>query len=95
MKIDLHTHSYYSDGMLSPTELLRRAIAQKIDILALTDHDTLLGVEEIQQAAFNQPIRVIPGLEISCQWREQTIHMIGLNVDINNLSFKKEVGRGQ
>lgn len=91
MKIDLHTHSYYSDGMLSPAELLRRALAQKIDILALTDHDTTLGVEEIQQAAFNQPIRVVSGVEISCQWREQTIHMIGLNVDVNNVLLKKKL----
>jgi len=91
MKIDLHTHSYYSDGILSPTELLHRALAQKITILALTDHDTLLGIEEIQQAAINHPIRIVAGLEISCQWQEQTIHVIGLNVDIDNLLLKKKL----
>lgn len=84
MKIDLHTHTYYSDGVLSPTVLVQRAIAQQVDVLALTDHDTLLGIAEAQQAAEGQSIRIIPGVEVSCTWREQTIHMIGLNVDVTN-----------
>jgi predicted metal-dependent phosphoesterase TrpH len=82
MKIDLHTHTYYSDGVLSPTELVQRAIEYQVDVLALTDHDTVLGIEEALTAAQSHAIKIIPGIEISCQWREQTIHMIGLNVDI-------------
>ena len=81
MKIDLHTHTYYSDGVLSPTELVQRAVEKGVDILALTDHDTLMGVDEAILAAASHPIRIIPGVEVSCLWREQTIHMIGLNVD--------------
>lgn len=81
MKIDLHTHSYYSDGVLSPTELVQRAIEKQIDILALTDHDTLMGIDEAILAAKSHSIKIIPGIEVSCQWREQTIHMIGLNMD--------------
>jgi len=83
MKIDLHTHSYYSDGVLSPTELVQRAVLNNVDILALTDHDTLMGIDEAILAAESHPIRIIPGIEVSCLWREQTIHMIGLNIDPN------------
>ena len=44
MKFDLHSHTFYSDGMLSPADLLARAIERKVDVLAITDHDTLLGL---------------------------------------------------
>ncbi|MES2204783.1 MAG: PHP domain-containing protein [Pseudomonadota bacterium] len=82
MKIDLHAHTYYSDGVLSPTELVQRAIEKQVDILALTDHDTVMGIDEAILAAQSHAIRIIPGIEVSCLWREQTIHMIGLNVNI-------------
>lgn len=91
MKIDLHTHSYYSDGVLSPTALVHRALAQQVDVLALTDHDTLLGIKEAQQAAENQAIRIIPGVEISCTWQEQTVHMVGLNVDVTNQQLQQKL----
>ncbi len=91
MKIDLHTHSYYSDGVLSPAELVNRAIAQQVDILALTDHDTLMGIEEAHAAAEGHAITIVPGIELSCQWREQTIHMIGLNVDIAYVPLQEKL----
>ena len=49
MKIDLHSHTYYSDGVLSPAELVTRAVTHKVDVLAITDHDTVLGLAEAQQ----------------------------------------------
>lgn len=91
MKIDLHTHSYYSDGILSPTELVQRAVAHNVDVLALTDHDTLLGIEEAMFAAQSHAIKIIPGIEISCQWREQTIHMIGLRVDQEHRALQEKL----
>jgi predicted metal-dependent phosphoesterase TrpH len=91
MKIDLHTHTYYSDGVLSPTELVRRAVEKQIDVLALTDHDTLMGVDEAILAAKPHAIRIIPGVEISCLWREQTIHMIGLNVDMAHQPLREKL----
>lgn len=91
MKIDLHTHSYYSDGVLSPTALVQRAVECQVDVLALTDHDTLMGLDEALLAAKAHPIKIIPGVEISCQWREQTIHMIGLNVDMASTVLQKKL----
>ena len=91
MKIDLHTHTYYSDGVLSPTELVQRAVEKQVDILALTDHDTLLGIDEALLAAQSHAIRIIPGVEVSCLWREQTIHMIGLNVKMSYQPLREKL----
>ena len=62
--IDLHTHSNISDGSLTPTELIKRAISLNISAIALTDHDTTDGVEEAKKAAGNK-IEFIPGIELS------------------------------
>ncbi|WGE80008.1 PHP domain-containing protein [Actinobacillus equuli] len=81
MKYDLHSHSTASDGMLSPTELVQRALEQQIEMLALTDHDTVAGIQEAKHAAQGQPIRFIAGVEISIVWEGKSIHLAALNVD--------------
>ncbi|RRQ22929.1 PHP domain-containing protein [Thiohalobacter thiocyanaticus] len=78
---DLHTHSRQSDGTLTPTELVGRAAAAGVEVLALTDHDTLSGIEEARTAAHAAGIRLIPGVEVSVTWNRQTIHVVALNVD--------------
>jgi 3',5'-nucleoside bisphosphate phosphatase len=80
---DLHTHSTASDGTLTPTELVARAAAAGITVLALTDHDTTAGIAEAQAAAPAHDIRVIAGVEISVTWGERTVHIVGLQVDVD------------
>ena len=82
--VDLHNHSYYSDGVLSPTQLLRLAKKQNCDIFALTDHDTTDGLDEAQLEAKNLNMQFIPGVEISALWSNMTIHIVGLNIDKDN-----------
>ena len=82
--IDLHCHSIVSDGVLSPTELVRRAAAGGVDVLALTDHDDTGGLEEARAAAAEVGIALINGVEISVSWNKHTIHVVGLNVDPAN-----------
>ncbi len=84
MKADYHCHSHFSDGTLSPTELLELAIQAGITDLALTDHDTLDGLPEAQIAAQSQGINLINGIELSCTWEKQLIHVVGLNIDPAN-----------
>lgn len=85
MKYDLHSHSYYSDGELSPTELVGLAVQSEISCLALTDHDTLDGLDEVQCAADQHDgFSVINGIELSCTWENQLIHVVGLNIDPTN-----------
>ncbi len=83
--VDLHSHSFYSDGILSPNDLVTRAHQQGVDVLALTDHDETKGLIEAQVTADALGVRLINGVEISVSWdRNQTIHIIGLNIDPNN-----------
>ena len=79
--IDLHTHSSCSDGSLAPGELVERAAAAGVRLLALTDHDTLAGLAEARAAAERLDIRLVPGVEISASWRHQSIHVLGLWID--------------
>jgi 3',5'-nucleoside bisphosphate phosphatase len=81
MKVDLHSHSTYSDGMLSPEALVERAVQRGVDMLALTDHDETGGLAEAHAAAATWGIRLINGVEISVQWEAVTLHVVGLCVD--------------
>ena len=81
LNIDLHTHSNCSDGSLSPVELVARAAAAGVQVLALTDHDTVAGLEGAQRAAGERGLLLVPGVEISASWRAQAIHVLGLWID--------------
>ena len=81
MKVDLHSHSTCSDGLLGPAELVERAVLRGVDMLALTDHDELAGLAPARAAAVQWGLRLINGVEISVQWEETTLHIVGLNVN--------------
>jgi len=81
LAIDLHTHSNRSDGSLTPGDLVRRAAASGLHVLALTDHDTIAGLDEARCAAAEAGIRLVPAVEISASWRGQAIHVLGLWID--------------
>ena len=84
MKADLHNHSYYSDGVLSPSEVVKLASQAGCDLFSLTDHDTTDGIAEAQLEADNLNLNLINGVEISALWRNMAIHILGLGIDINN-----------
>jgi predicted metal-dependent phosphoesterase TrpH len=81
LNIDLHTHSTCSDGLLTPADLVARAAAAGVEVLALTDHDTVAGLEEAEHSAGVHGLRLVPGVEISASWRAQAIHVLGLWID--------------
>ncbi len=78
---DLHTHTLCSDGTLTPTELLERAHANGVGVLALTDHDVTDGIAEARRAAERLGLGFVPGVEISVTWQRQTLHVVGLGID--------------
>jgi len=78
---DLHNHSTASDGLLSPTQLLELGARHGAHAMALTDHDTLDGLEEAASAASRCGVRFVPGVEISVSWGETTVHVVGLAID--------------
>ena len=87
-RIDLHTHSDCSDGVLSPAALVALAAQRQIELLALTDHDTVSGCAAASAACAGTAIRFVPGIELSCQWREREIHVIGLRLDVSDAGLR-------
>ena len=81
LNIDLHTHSNCSDGTLTPDALIARAAAAGVQVLALTDHDTIAGLEQAQRSASTHNLHLVPGVEISASWRAQSLHVLGLWID--------------
>ena len=82
---DFHMHSSYSnDGDLTPQELIEMAVRSGITILSLTDHNTTAGVAEMVQAGEAAGIRVIPGIEINCFYKNIILHVLGYNIDPQN-----------
>ena len=76
---DLHSHTTASDGQLTPTELLTRAIEKGVEMFAITDHDTVGGLAEAHLAnqAHATPLVLINGCEISTRWNSFDIHIVG------------------
>ena len=80
-QIDLHCHTTASDGALDPEVLIDRAIGRNIETLAITDHDTMVGYRQVADYAKERGLRLIPGIELSSQWRGMGIHVVGLGMD--------------
>jgi len=78
---DFHCHSSVSDGLLPPAEVARRAASNGVDFWALTDHDDMGGLSAAAEAAAEAGLRFLPGVEISIEWREMPIHIVGLGFD--------------
>ena len=90
-QIDLHVHSTASDGTLTPTELAAEAKKQGLLAFALTDHDTVDGVAEARTAAQSAGIELVPGVELSTEYKEKEIHMVGLFLDETNPRLLKHL----
>lgn len=86
--IDLHTHSYISDGSDSPTEVIKAAKKNKLKAIALTDHDSIAGLKEAKVVAKNNNIELINGIEISSLYKAgRILHILGLNINLDNDYF--------
>ena len=81
IKVDLHSHSTISDGLMTPTALVCHAAQQGVQVLGLTDHDDVAGIAEARAAAAQNNITLIAGTEISVTWRNRTLHILGLRID--------------
>ncbi len=95
MIYDLHSHSNNSDGLLSASELVQRADSKGVNFLALTDHDSVQGIDEAKVAAKALNVSIIPGVEISARWRDYEIHIVGLNIDPQNPTLTKGLEKQQ
>ncbi|MGR5539225.1 RNase RNM [Vibrio campbellii] len=89
MRIDLHSHTTASDGRFEPQDLVDRALSFDIEVLAITDHDTVDGLAPAKQYVEDNhlPITIINGIEISTVWQNKDIHIVGLNIDPENAAL--------
>ncbi|MFF2628140.1 PHP domain-containing protein [Kitasatospora sp. CB02891] len=90
MRIDLHTHSNASDGTDSPAELVANAVAAGLDVVALTDHDTVAGYGEATAAVAGTGLTLVPGAELSCQVDGISMHMLAYLFDPAEPAFAAE-----
>ena len=90
-QVDLHCHSTASDGILSPAALVSRAKSAGVTLLALTDHDTVAGIEEAARAAAEQGVELMPGIEFTARWGRRVVHIVGLNVDCTSTVLAEAV----
>lgn len=89
--IDLHVHSSCSDGTYTPTQLVDYAIKKGLRAIALTDHDTTDGISEAIDAARHTSLTIIPGIELSAAYQGKDIHILGFNIDPDNLHFQERL----
>ena len=87
-KVDLHTHTYYSDGALSPTELVIRARELGIGILSITDHDSIDAFPQALAAAKDEGVEIIPGVELSATLGTKDIHILGYMFDPSDKTLR-------
>ena len=86
-QVDLHVHSTRSDGTYTPTELVNYAVEKGLSAFALTDHDTIDGINEAVEAAKDKPVTVIPGIEYSTEYLGRDVHIVGLFIDYKSPAF--------
>ena len=91
---DLHTHSNASDGFLSPAALLELAASHGVDVLSITDHDTLGAYDQLD-TTIDTGITLVPGIELSTTWQGRSIHVVGLGIDIRNDELRDGIDRQQ
>lgn len=84
MIVDLHSHTSESDGEYTPKKLIDKAIEKNLSVLAITDHDTIDGLDEAITYAKNKDIEIVPGIEFNTKTNIGKMHILGLNIDYSN-----------
>jgi predicted metal-dependent phosphoesterase TrpH len=92
VRIDLHVHSNASDGTDDPGEVMRRAAAAGLDVVALTDHDTQAGMGEAR-AALPDGLTLVPGMELSCQLNDRSVHLLAYLFDPEDPALRAETAQ--
>ncbi len=89
MKVDLHIHTSYSDGVFSPEKIVDTAIDAGLGAIAITDHDNILSYNLAVEYANDKSLEIIPGVEINTLYKGYEVHILGYFMDLNNSDFQK------
>jgi len=87
--IDLHSHTLHSDGDRTPAQLFAEASAAGVRVLAVTDHDTVFGLEECRVASEQSGVRLVPGIELSCDLHGREVHVLGHFIDARSPALER------
>lgn len=84
MRYDFHSHTHFSDGVLSPSELVERAIEKGVELLAISDHDSVGGIGDAKRTVVSRKadLQIVPAIELSANTEFGEVHVVGLNIDI-------------
>lgn len=91
MAIDLHIHTNFSDGETSPQGIVQMALRKGLSAIAITDHDTMEGIADAQQAAMGTDLEVVPGIELSTCWKGRAVHLLGYYFDTEDEEFHRQL----
>lgn len=92
-KVDYHIHSCYSDGTLNPVDIVQKYHDEKYDEIALTDHDTIEGLNEFLIAGKALKIQVVPGIELDTDYKGHALHILGYKFDMNDEKLKNSLDK--
>lgn len=88
-KADLHIHTTASDGNSTPAEIVESAVKHNLQIIAITDHDTIAGVKKAKEAALNTDLQIISGVEITSDFNDREVHLLAYCFDLDNPEMQK------
>jgi hypothetical protein len=88
---DLHVHTSYSDGTLTPAQLVKEALKRRIHALAIVDHDTIGAIAEAKDCAKGEDLEIIPGIEMTAQYENQEVHVLGYFLDYQSPELLKQL----
>jgi predicted metal-dependent phosphoesterase TrpH len=91
-RIDLHTHTTFSDGLLTPVELVRHALARRLSALAITDHDSVEALAHARPA-LDSTLELVPGIEVSTTQDGLDLHVLGYYVDADDPALRSRLER--
>ncbi|MBM3249279.1 MAG: PHP domain-containing protein [Candidatus Omnitrophica bacterium] len=89
---DLHLHTSFSDGTYSPEQLVSASVKAGLSAIAVVDHDTVDGIEPVIKAASGEGLEVLAGIELSAEYQEQEVHILGYLIDYRNRELLSRLG---
>ncbi|MFR2966303.1 MAG: PHP domain-containing protein [Anaerovoracaceae bacterium] len=93
LKIDFHIHTWYSDGTMSPEEIVEKYAGEEFSTIAITDHEVTDGIREAQEAAKGKGIKVVPGIELATDMDGRELHILGYYIDEENPALQDALAR--
>lgn len=91
MQVDMHIHTVESDGTFTPEEIIKRGLKNNVTAIAITDHDTVVGIEEGIKFSNELGMEFIPGIEISCNEENLEVHILGYYLNLDDAKFIREI----